>query len=75
MIAPMTSSVTKFCEKRVSASCRFSCAMKIAMSVEEPTAKSTAMEKSALVKGMARLTALIAYSFTPMETMSPSTME
>ena len=49
--------------------------MKIAMSVDEPTAKSTAMENSALVNGMARLTALMAYSFTPMETMSPSTME
>ena len=31
------------------------------MRVDEPTAKSTAMEKSALVKGMARLTALMAY--------------
>lgn len=49
--------------------------MKMAMSVDEPTAKSTAMEKSALVKGIARLTALMAYSFTPIETISPSTME
>ena len=75
MTALRRSSVTRFCEKRVSASGRFSCAIKMAMSVDEPTAKSTAMEKSALVKGRARLTALMAYSFTPSETISPSTME
>ena len=47
----------------------------MAISVDEPTAKSTAMENSALVKGMARLTALMAYSLTPRETIRPSTIE
>ena len=45
------------------------------MMVEVPTANITAMENRALVKGMARLTALMAYSLTPRDTSRPSTME
>ena len=48
---------------------------KMAMMVEVPTANITAMENRALVKGMARLTALMAYSLTPRETIRPSTIE
>lgn len=40
-----------------------------------PTANSTAMENMTLVKGTARLTALMAYSPTPFATNRPSTME
>ena len=47
----------------------------MAMMVEVPTANSSAMENMAFMKGTARLTALMAYSPTPLATNRPSTME
>ena len=47
----------------------------MAMMVLVPTAKMTPMENSTLVNGTARFTAAMAYSPTPLATISPSTME
>ena len=47
----------------------------MAMMVLVPTAKMMPMENSTLVKGTARFTEAMAYSFTPLDTISPSTME